>query len=134
MSNDNLAPAFASIVEGFINPAETATYQLPQSTGELAQLLGSVYRDAHATGYTEGYAAGDAQGAEDAQRHADTIHNERMHEQIVRYGEMWGVAYAANNDIECLIRQLDELSPIQITSTLRGIAGRLQSQMIKGDS
>jgi hypothetical protein len=144
MDNTRLNPAFDKIVGDFMklsayapapaaNPAEVATYRVPTDTGELAQLMGDVYRDAYASGYSDGYDAGVLQGTEDAERAADATHNERMHEQIVRYGEMWGVAYAADNDIQCLIRQFDELSPIQITATLRGIANRLQSQMIKGD-
>jgi flagellar biosynthesis/type III secretory pathway protein FliH len=140
MSNDNLAPAFTEIVDGFMNmrayapapaptPADTATYQMPVTTAELAQLMGSVYRDAHALGYSEGYAAGDLQGKEDAEQ-ARSVSQEQT---LKDYAGLWSAGYKAAEDLACVIRQFDDMTPSQITSTLRGVVSILNAQLNKGD-
>jgi hypothetical protein len=140
MSNEHVMPGFTEIVDGFMKmraygPApveDVATYQVPVDTREISQLLGSVYRDAHATGYGEGYAAGVLQAAEDAEQ-SDAVAADEHHRQIVRYGELWSAGYKAAEDLACVIRQFDDMTPSQITSTLRGVVSILNAQLNKGD-
>lgn len=142
MSNEHIDPTFNSLVSGIRNlsiyapapkptPAETATYQMPTTTGELAQLMGSVYRDAHATGYAEGYAAGETQGIEDAERSA--AENNPLSHMVIKYAELWSEARRAISNMECVIRELADMDNGQIKATLQGTVWCLQGQLDKGD-
>jgi hypothetical protein len=141
MSNEHVMPGFTEIVDGFMKlraygPApveDVATYQVPVDTREISQLLGSVYRDAHATGYGEGYAAGVLQAAEDAEQ-SDAVAADEHQRQIVRYAELWAESRRAISNMECVIRQLAEMDNGQIKATLQGTVWCLQAQLDKGDN
>jgi flagellar biosynthesis/type III secretory pathway protein FliH len=144
MDNTRLNPAFDKIVGDFMklsayapapaaNPAEVATYRVPTDTGELAQLMGDVYRDAHATGYAEGFTDGDIQGNEDAQRAADDKAETITH-MVIKYAELWAESRRAISNMECVIRQLAEMDNGQIKATLQGTVWCLQAQLDKGDN
>jgi hypothetical protein len=143
MDNTRLNPAFDKIVGDFMklsayapapaaNPAEVATYRVPTDTGELAQLMGDVYRDAHATGYAEGYAAGELQGIEDAERSTDDKAETITH-MVIKYAELWSESRRAISNMEAVIRQLAEMDNGQIKATLQGTVWCLQAQLDKGD-
>ena len=169
MDNDHIDPTFAGIVTNLQNlsvykPAPVAdmnTYQVPTDTGELAKLMGSIYRDAHATGYAEGYSAGELQGIEDAERSTaeeELLECYGIHEwvgrspycaacgvdkgnekadtithMVIQYAELWAEARRAISNMECVIRQLAEMDNGQIKATLQGTIWCLQAQLDKGD-
>lgn len=128
MSNNHIDPTFAGIISKTFDTAPVAdvnTYRVPTDTGELARLMGDVYRDAHATGYAEGFTDGDIQGNEDAQRAAAEAHLD----EVERYGKLWTTAYRAADDLAAVIRQFEELTPEQILATLRGVKNTIQSRL-----
>lgn len=140
MSNEHVASTFTDIVDGFmgmraLKPAaepEVNTYRVPTDTGELARLMGDVYRDAHATGYAEGYAAGELQGIEDAERSTDDKAETITH-MVIKYAELWSESRRAISNMEAVIRQLAEMDNGQIKATLQGTIWCLQAQLDKGD-
>lgn len=141
MSNEHVAPTFSEIVDGFMGmralkpaPAPDATeYHVPVDPAEIAQLLGSVYRDAHAAGYSEGWQAGLVQGTEDGERAAHAKHDDTIHDMVKSYAELWTQARRTISDMEFVIRQLAELDNGQIKATLQGSIWSLQAQLDKGD-
>jgi hypothetical protein len=95
--------------------------------------MGDVYRDAHATGYAEGFTDGDIQGNEDAQRAADDKAETITH-MVIKYAELWAESRRAISNMECVIRQLAEMDNGQIKATLQGTVWCLQAQLDKGDN
>ena len=141
MDNTRLNPAFDKIVGDFMklsayapapaaNPAEVATYRVPTDTGELAQLMGDVYRDAYASGYSDGYDAGVLQGTEDAERARDAKHDQLLED----HSGLWVASYRAVENLDCVIRQFEDMTPSQITATLHGTRDTIQAKLNKGDN
>lgn len=144
MSNEHVASTFTDIVDGFmgmraLKPApapDAAEYHVPVDPAEIAQLLGSVYRDAHAAGYSEGWQAGIVQGTEDGERSAQAEHDDKAEtitHMVIKYAELWAESRRAISNMEAVIRQLAEMDNGQIKATLQGTVWCLQAQLDKGD-
>jgi hypothetical protein len=89
--------------------------------------MGDVYKDAYASGYSDGYDAGVLQGTEDAERARDAKHDQLLED----HAGLWVNSYKAAEDLACIIRQFDDMTPVQITATLRGVVGILNGQLNK---